>query len=156
MTLNDIDFQNALKQIDEAVYKYIDQLDDIDEDLYVQLNQLIKKSGLHITNDVKAVAVEDDEVIGALFTGIENLYDDPEGKEIMYSFDVIVDPDFKVGTIGIDLIDMAFEEYNELNIEFDDKVLMYVNVVNPRLAKYLVKVKGLTKDKKSHGSFYMK
>lgn len=89
--------------------------------------------------DVGLVAMMGDQVVGGAFIGIEEDHsaDQPE-PWYEYSFDVVVDPNYRWGRkIGIDLIKAAEKERAFYEEVYNGNVRTRLYVINPKLSKFL-------------------
>ena len=93
------------------------------------------------SKDISHVAVEDGQVIGAVASGWEHGGETDDRKILDYSFDLVVDPQFRRIGVGKKLIDDAIREYErdkEMYRESEDAhTRMRLWVINPALVPYL-------------------
>jgi ribosomal protein S18 acetylase RimI-like enzyme len=101
--------------------------------VYDQAELIFKKSDLRTNRDkeLRIVALEDDNVLGAVFSEMRE-----EDDRWVYSFDVAVDPSKRDDKVGLKLIDAAIQDFKSEQAEFGN-VELRVMVVNPKLTKYL-------------------
>ena len=91
------------------------------------------KSGIRIdsTKELTYIATnERDDVVGALWSCLSN--DNPP----QFDFDVAVDPDWRSGRLGLQLIDTAIEDLRGHQGEFPGTYAQ-IWVVNPKLVRVL-------------------
>jgi ribosomal protein S18 acetylase RimI-like enzyme len=118
------------------IVPWTDEPYDFDYDPWVaadQADQIASKSGIRIdsTKELSWIAVnEADDVVGALWSHLSN--DDPP----VFDFDVAVDPDWRSGRLGLQLIDNAIEDLRAHQSEFPGTYAR-VWVVNPKLVRVL-------------------
>lgn len=77
---------------------------------------------------------EDDDVVGAVWSSITQ--SDEVHDTMVFDFDVAVDPKWRSGRIGLQLIERAIEDLRTHQSEFPDTYAR-VWVVNPRLVRVL-------------------
>jgi len=109
---------------------------DFDYDPWVtadQADEIARKSNIRIdsTKELSWIAVnERDDVVGALWAHLSN--DEPP----VFDFDVVVDPEWRTGRLGLQLIDHAIED---LRTHQSDLPGAYARVwvINPKLVRVL-------------------
>lgn len=117
---------------------------DGDDDVYELLDQLPKlekDSGINILRDKTAsvLAVDAGTVVGALYTSfVDNVY----------SFDVIVHPDYNNQGIGTELTDTGISEFSMFQ-DVDTDAEMVLDVVSPKM-EAILKKKGFVKIDNRH------
>ena len=115
---------------------------DADYDPWVaadQADQVASKSGIRIdsTKELSWVAInENDDVIGALWSCFSIRDTDDIGDQSVYDFDVAVDPEWRSGRLGLQLIDHAIDDFRSHQSDFPD-AFARVWVVNPKLVRVL-------------------
>jgi len=106
------------------------EYDDVDVDALINGGYaLTKKSTINILSDkeLNTVAVIGDSVVGGLWTSfVDNIY----------SFDVIVDPEFEGLGIGSKLTDIGISDFDMYE---DHGAKMELHVVNPKMESILKK-----------------
>jgi ribosomal protein S18 acetylase RimI-like enzyme len=98
-----------------------------------QADKIAAKSGIRISSnkELSLIAVnESDDVVGAVWSFLSN--DDPP----IFDFDVVVDPKWRSGRLGLRLIDSAIEDLRAHQSDFPDTYAR-VWVVNPKLVRVL-------------------
>ena len=98
-----------------------------------QADQVASKSGIRIdsTKELTYIAVnENDDVVGALWSYLSN--DEPPE----FDFDVAVDPNWRSGQLGLQLIDTAIEDLKYYQGEFPGTHAR-IWVINPKLVRVL-------------------
>ena len=98
-----------------------------------QADQVAAKSGIRIdsTKELTYIAINDSgNVVGALWSHLSN--DDPP----KFDFDVAVDPSWRSGRLGLQLIDNAIEDLRNHQGEFPG-TYAEVWVINPKLVRVL-------------------
>jgi hypothetical protein len=98
-----------------------------------QADQVASKSGIRIdsTKELSWIALnEKDDVVGALWSCLSN--DD----QPIYDFDVAVDPDWRSGRLGLQLIDQAIGDFRNYQSDFPGTHAR-IWVVNPKLVRVL-------------------
>lgn len=138
------------------IVPWTDEPYDFDYDPWVaadQADQIASKSGIRIdsTKELSWIAVnEADDVVGALWSHLSN--DDPP----VFDFDVAVDPDWRSGRLGLQLIDNAIEDLRGHQSEFPGTHAR-VWVVNPKLVRVLENRYGFEiESQHSDGSAHMR
>ena len=108
---------------------------------------IVRSAGLdpkHINNKLKFLAYNKSELIGVTFNSHRKIKEQQEdGKEItkaIYYFDIAVDPKHQGGTVGYLLTQACVNDAKSLKMP----VLMYNDVVNPKMAQMLHKLFGFT------------
>lgn len=119
-----------------------------------QADEVAHMSGIRISRNKKLswVAIGDDNVVGAMWSSLE----EDEGHKI-FDFDVAVDPKWRSGRIGLQLIERAIDDLNEYQTIFPGTYAR-VWVVNPRLVrvlenKYGFDVESMYKDGSAHMTY---
>ena len=104
---------------------YFTSPDNIDIDYYDDLNRIEKESEISILSDkeLNTLAIKNDKVVGALYTGMT-------GNK--YSFDIIVDKNFRNQGIGDKLFKFGMEEFKQL----PDGYVLRLDVVNPHWVEH--------------------
>ncbi len=127
------------KKADDANFISVHPEDDWEE--AEQADQIFKKQKLRYGRDknISQVAIEDGIVIGALASGWTR--DDSYGENVMvFSFDLVVKPEFRRRGVGLKLIQDAIFRYNQEKLDYKEmsnKTMMRVWVVNPVLIPVL-------------------
>lgn len=109
---------------------------DYDYDPWVaadQADQVAAKSGIRIdsTKELTYIATnENDDVVGALWSHLSN------NEPPIFDFDVAVDPDWRSGRLGLQLIDVAVEDLRYYQGEFPGTYAR-IWVINPKLVRVL-------------------
>jgi GNAT superfamily N-acetyltransferase len=130
------------KKADDADFKHIDTEEDWEE--AEQADQVFKQNNIRYgrDKDISQVAVENGAVIGALASGWTN--DNSYGEDVMvFSFDLVVKPEFRRQGVGLGLIQQALKKYNMEKLDYQEmghKTMMRVWVVNPVLIPVLEKL----------------
>jgi len=113
----------------DIVYCNTEDSEDCELEYHEQAWALAKESSINILSDkdLKAVAVMDSKVVGAVFDAINNN---------KYSWDTIVHPDYQRRGVAKKLIDFAMQEKEDLSdayggLEYD------LDVTNPHMRAYL-------------------
>jgi len=105
--------------------------EDPNPDWYDAAYEIANKAGIRILRDkeLTAIAIEDDQPVGALFTGHTGG---------VYSFDVAVLPEYQGRGIGKALTDEGIQHYRD---SFDEEsgVVMEIDAVNPKMVEILKK-----------------
>jgi len=106
--------------------EYDDDDENVITDFHNQIQSLEKTSGISIlrNKELSLVLVEDNIIIGALYTELSNL---------KFSFDVIVHPQHRNKGIGDKLIKLGLSNYKELKNSYDDEIKLVIDCVNPLL-----------------------
>lgn len=139
-----------LRQIIESTLQdvAITAIDEEDDwELAEQAEQVARRSDIRIARDKKLllVALAGDTVVGAVWA---SFYESPDYEDEgvhCFDFDVAVDPEARAtgvgmvsSNIGPKLIDAALREYRDLAAMYDyDKTYIRVQVINPKLARFL-------------------
>jgi ribosomal protein S18 acetylase RimI-like enzyme len=142
---------------EEIETKYIQdgqlQSDDGEDipDFWEQINELEKSSGISILRgkELNVVLVEDGEVLGALYTELQN---SSKGEE--FSFDLIVKPEHRNKGLGDKLVKLGLDDYKSLKNGYNSKIKLKIDVVNPLLINTFKK-NGLTVIKQDGGHTHM-
>jgi ribosomal protein S18 acetylase RimI-like enzyme len=111
-----------------------------------QVDQIANKVRIRpdSTKNVGFAAVMEDRVVGGAYIGItpDDQVDQPE-PSFVYSFDVVVDPDFRWGRkIGLDLIKACEKDRRFYENENYGNIRTRLWVINPKLARYLEEREG--------------
>ena len=110
---------------------------------------MFKRAGLNLPRhkDLKFVAMDGEEVVGATFNSLEETKDslDYGGSEDepawIYEFDIAVDPKHQGGTVGYLLTKECVNDA-EANYDGDIPLIMYNRVINPKMAQMLERLFG--------------
>jgi tRNA nucleotidyltransferase (CCA-adding enzyme) len=114
--------------------------------------------------DIRHVAIENGEVIGAVASGWENGsgqdHSDREDERVMiYSFDLVVDPKHRRKGVGKKLIDDAVLEYERDKLIYEEASgihsMMRLWVINPALVPYLESIGFEVETSYEDGSAYL-
>ena len=130
------------KKADDADFKHIDPEEDWEE--AEQADQVFKQNDIRYGRDknISQVAIENGVVIGALASGWQR--DNSYGEDVMvFSFDLVVKPEFRRQGVGLGLIQQALKRYNIEKPDYQEmgnKTMMRVWVVNPVLIPVLEKL----------------
>jgi GNAT superfamily N-acetyltransferase len=109
-----------------------------------QSDQIFRQNDIRYgrDKDISQIAVENGVVIGALASGW--LQDNSYGEDVMvFSFDLVVKPEFRRQGVGLGLIQQALRKYNQEKMDYQEmgnKTMMRVWVVNPILIPVLEKL----------------
>lgn len=105
---------------------------------------VFKRAGINIPRhkDLKFVAMDGEEVVGATFNSLEETSDStdfggsPDEPAWIYEFDIAVDPKHQGGTVGYLL---TKECMNDAQANYDGNIplIMYNRVINPKMAQML-------------------
>jgi hypothetical protein len=124
-----------------ASYKIIRVDPEDDWETAEQVDQIAKRVGIRpdSTKNVAFVALMEDRVVGGAYTGITEDHDAGQLESwYLYSFDVVVDPDYKWGRkIGLDLIKAAEKDRSFYEDAYGGNVRTRLWVINPKLAQHL-------------------
>ena len=122
----------------EVAYVQDDQLqdDDLDAkfpDFLDQINYLEKTSNIHIlrNKELNQVLIVGDKIVGALYTELDS--------NDVFSFDIIVHPEYRGKGLGDKLVKLGIDEYKSLKNSLDHNIKLRVDVVNPQLFNTLKK-----------------
>jgi hypothetical protein len=131
-----------------------------DWEMAEQVDQIAKRVGIRpdSTKNVGFAAVIEDRVVGGAYIGITPEHEFDQFKvSFVYSFDVVVDPEFRWGRkIGLDLIKAAEEERKSFEDAHYGNVRTRLWVINPKLARYLEEREGYEVESKySDGSAHL-
>ena len=126
--------------IDEEVIPFSSEGDFDDEEdferdqMYQQAYDLVPNSGINILSgkELSGVVINNGVVVGAIFTELNNF-----DKE--FSFDVIVDKNYRGSGIGKELVKYGVDEYNSYQDMFDGELKLKLDVVNPYMRDLLKK-----------------
>lgn len=130
------------KKADDADFKYIDPEEDWEE--AEQSERIFNEQGFRLdrNKNFHQVAIEDGIVIGTIASGWSKNND--YGEDVMvFSFDLVVKPDFRKKGIGLRLIQDAIQKYNQEKLDYQEmgnKTMMRIWVVNPILIPVLEKL----------------
>lgn len=134
-----------MKTFLEYLYLESIKISSVDEDDYEiadAAEEIMKKVKIRIdsTKNLTLVAMNDDEVVGALYSGWTN-GDTYEGNQVYeFSFDVGVDPKFQgFSLVGPKLIEESMKMYDNESSAYGEYTMIRLYVVNPKLADYLEK-----------------
>ena len=103
-----------------------------------QADKIAEKSNIRISRDKELswIAVDDgDNVIGAVWSSLEEDRESND-QQFIFDFDVAVDPKWRSGRIGLDLIEKAIRDLRSYQSEFPGTYAR-VWVVNPKLVRVL-------------------
>jgi len=109
------------KADDDADFMHIDPEENWEE--AEQADQVFKSEGIRYGRDknVSQVAIENGVVIGALASGWDR--DNGYGEDVMvFSFDLVVKPEFRRQGVGLKLIQDAIKKYNQEKMEDHYKI----------------------------------
>ena len=103
----------------------------------MQASKLLNDSGITIgTNELFDVILDDNnKVIGASWVGTHPVF----------SFDIVVDPEYQRNGYAKQLIDSAMQKYNQRKTLYDISDIR-INTVNPNIKHYLMKTYDLIED----------
>jgi len=130
------------KKADDADFKHIDPEEDWEK--AEQADQVFKDNAIRYGREknVSQVAIENGVVIGALASGWTN--DNSYGEDVMvFSFDLVVKPEFRRQGVGLGLIQQALKKYNMEKMDYQEmghNTMMRIWVVNPILIPVLEKL----------------
>lgn len=110
---------------------------------------VFKRAGINLPRhkDLKFVAMDGEEVIGATFNSLEETKDStdfggsPDDPVWIYEFDIAVDPKHQGGTVGYLLTKECVDDA-ESNYDGDIPLIMYNRVINPKMAQMLERLFG--------------
>ena len=130
------------KKADDADFKHIDPEEDWEE--AEQADQVFKQNDIRYGRDknISQVAIENGVVLGALASGWQR--DNSYGEDVMvFSFDLVVKPEFRRQGVGLGLIQQALKRYNQEKLDYQEmgsQTMMRIWVVNPILIPVLEKL----------------
>jgi len=130
------------KRADDADFMNVDPEENWEE--AEQADQVFKQNDIRYGRDknISQVAIENGVVIGALASSWDK--DNGYGEDVMvFSFDLVVKPEFRRQGIGLQLIQNAIKKYNEDKIYYQEsgqKTMMRIYVVNRILIPVLEKL----------------
>lgn len=131
----------ALRLVVAASYQIRRVDPEEDWELTEQVDWIAERVGIHPdrTKSVAFVAVMEDQVLGGAYTGVTEDHDAGQPETwYVYSFDVVVDPDYQWGRkIGLDLIKAAEKDRVLYENAYGGNIRTRLWVVNPKLARYL-------------------
>ena len=141
---------------DAEIVPWSDEAYDAEYDPWVaadQADQVASDSGIRVNRDkeLNTIALVDGNVVGAIWTSLSN--DEPP----VFDFDVAVDPAFRSGRLGLQLIDTAIEDLRAHQGEFPG-TRAKVWVINPKLVRVLenrygFEIESQYKDGSAHMTF---
>lgn len=133
-----------------------------DWELAEKVDQIANRVGIRpdSTKHVAFVATTNDSytVVGGAYVGITEDHEANQPEPwYLYSFDIVVDPDYQWGRkIGLDLIKAAEKERSYYAEPYGGNVRTRLWVVNPKLARYMAEHKGYdTESEYSDGSAHL-
>lgn len=103
-----------------------------------QADKIAEKSNIRISRgkELSWIAVDGaDNVIGAVWSSLEEDRESDD-QRLIFDFDVVVDPKWRSGRIGLELIEKAIRDLRSYQSEFPGTHAR-VWVVNPRLVRVL-------------------
>lgn len=127
------------KRADDADFMNVDPEENWEE--AEQADQVFKQNNIRYdrNKNVSQVAIENGVVIGALASGWDR--DNGYGKDVMvFSFDLVVKPEFRRQGVGLKLIQDAIKKYNQEKLDYQEsgsQTMMKIWVVNPILIPVL-------------------
>ncbi len=127
---------------DDASYKEVYPEENWEE--AEQAEQIFKQEKINFgrNKDISQVAIENGIVIGALASGWDR--NNGYGEDVMiFSFDIVIKPEFRRQGIGLGLIQQAIKKYNTEKLEYQEmgeNTMMRLWVVNPVLIPVLEKM----------------
>jgi len=146
-------FNKELKKIvvftflnEDLSYNFYDE-DESDDDILGLSYALAKQNGLYISSDktLTDYVLDGEKVVAALFCSQDST---------SFSFDVVVDENYRNQKIATKLINYALSLYKENKEIYGDDYYAEVEVVNPLLIGVLEK-KGFTKKHKTQSGILM-
>lgn len=133
----------------------------------LRICQQIASEEIYVSRDkdLLAYAVLDGRIIGCVFYSVSKIpdewyYSDDEFEvygykpdTMAFSFDVVVNSEHRGVNAGPLLIQAAMKEFKDMESEMP--VVLLLEVVNPKLAKYMMRKYGLRSINPTNGEFYV-
>lgn len=132
-------------KIQQVVFEYPRHSDDLDfepEDASkIDAGEgVFKRNEIRNTKQITDIAINDGTVVGATQSEWNRW-----GKYMAFEFDVAVDEKYRGMIVGPRLIQRAIDIYNQEKhtyLESGEKTIMYLNVINAKLADWMIKHHG--------------
>lgn len=140
--------KNIIKNLIKEHFSFQFYDEDFDENNFLEsAYNLAKENNLYISNDKKLTyyVLDGEKLIASLFCSEDNT---------SFSFDVVVDKEYRNQNLASKLIDKAILIYRENKEIYGDDYFAEIEVVNPLLINHLKK-RGFTETQKTRSGIVM-